>query len=299
MKAPTFNYVRAQSVEEASKLLQQHPAGQAVLMAGGQTLVATLNMRLSEPDLVIDLCDVPGISGISCHADHIRIGALTTHSDIEDSLLIERELPLLATAVRHIAHRSIRNRGTIGGSIAYADPAAEWPACALALDATIVVESTNRVRHIKASDFFLDLYTTALEPSELITTILFPKPSPKQQYYFSEIVRRHGDYAIAGLAATAVRAENGSLNNFRLAFLGICTTPWLAKQTAQSLEGISAKTLSKKLTDAKNILEAEITPTDDLYHSASTKLYLAIQELERGVQTIVNSSLHKHKTNQT
>ncbi len=219
MKAPSFDYVRAASTAEVFALLQRHGDAARVL-AGGQTLIATLNMRLSEPALLIDIGGLDALRGITLAAggagNVLRIGALTTHAEIERSVLVADHAPLLAQAVPHIAHPAIRNRGTLGGSLAYADPAAEWPACVLALGATLVVAGAQGERRIAADDFFTGLFTTAMAGNELLVACELPVRAPDERHAFDELARRHGDYAIAGLAARAT-LRSGRPLDLRLA----------------------------------------------------------------------------------
>lgn len=291
MKAPAFDYVRPTSIEEACLLLEQH-GDDARLLAGGQTMMATLNMRLSEPTVLIDLQQVNGLRGISLQYDHVRIGALTRHSEIEDSALVERHAPLLALAAPHVAHRAIRNRGTIGGSVAYADPAAEWPSCCLALNATLVLQSARGQRRVPAEAFFLDLYTTAIQPGEIIVAFEFPLPAVDEQVFFSELVRRHGDYAIAGVAArcrfaTEDQHNTPCIDQLRLAFMGVTTVPWLAQKTAALLQGVCRSTLLEKLPQAQACLEQELAPIGDVYHTTQTKQHLAKVLLERALHALL------------
>ena len=167
MKAAAFSYTRPRHLSEVLSLLVKH-GDEARLLAGGQTLLATLNMRLSEPSLLIDLSAVKELKGLSLQGNNLRIGALVTHTEIETSPLVAQHAPLLSTAAPHIAHRAIRNLGTFGGSIAYGDPAAEWPACLLALTGVVVVRGPKGERRIAADDFFTGLYTTELAPDEVI-----------------------------------------------------------------------------------------------------------------------------------
>lgn len=284
MKASAFDYARPPSIEEACALLDRH-GDDARILAGGQTLMATLNMRLSEPGLLVDLRDVPGLRGISLQRDHVRIGALTRHSEIEDSTLIARHAPLLAQAAPHVAHRAIRNRGTIGGSIAYADPAAEWPACCLAMDAKLVVQGTTGLRRIPAGDFFLDLYSTAMRQGEILTAIEIPLLPETGRVAFSELVRRHGDYAIVGLAARA-QIDNGMLRGFRLAFMGVSVVPWLATDAAKTLEGVTPAKLPEALKSAQACLNESLRPIGDVYHGIEAKRHLAGVLLGRVVQAL-------------
>lgn len=279
MKAPPFDYLRPSSLAEVFVLLEQH-GDSARLMAGGQTLLATLNLRLSEPGLLIDLRDVPGLRGISLQQGHVRIGALTTHSEIEDSAVIAQHVPLLSMTAPHVAHRAIRNRGTIGGALAHADPAAEWPACAVALNATLMLQSKRGLRRVKAIDFFQNLYTTALDADEIIVACEFPIADHNMRYTFDELARRRGDYAIVGLAATA-QQTNGVLREIRLVFLGTGNIPMLARNAAAALE--NSKGEAQHVTAALAALAEELIPAADLHNDAKTKLHLAGVLLRRSV----------------
>ncbi|CAM3868654.1 FAD binding domain-containing protein [Bordetella tumulicola] len=271
MKAPPFAYIRPTSLDEIFPLLREY-GDDARILAGGQTLLATLNMRLSEPRLLIDIKAIEGLRGITVMEDCISIGAMTRHSEIEDSGLVASHLPLLAMAAPHVAHRAIRNQGTLGGSLAFADPAAEWPACVVALDATVVLVGPNGERRVKAADFFLDLYTTVMEPDELIKACEFALASSSSRFVFLELARRHGDYAIVGLAAAA-RIDSGRLTALRLVFLGTGNTPIRARAVEEAVVGkvVDAQTLAQ----AQAALAGELFPFADLYNSAQTKLHLA------------------------
>lgn len=279
MKAPPFDYLRPASLGDVFDLLDAH-GDTARLMAGGQTLLATLNMRLSEPGVLIDLRDVPGLRGISLQAGCVRIGAMTTHSEIEDSPLLATHVPLLTATAPHVAHRAIRNRGTLGGSLAFADPAAEWPACAVALDAMLVLQSRCGQRRVAAGDFFQALYKTALQPDELIVACEFPLMPPGFRFAFLELARRHGDYAIVGLASTA-RWTDGALSDIRLVYLGTGDIPVRARAAESALQAASAGALS--LDAAIAALAGELHPAADLYNDARTKLHLAGVLLRRSV----------------
>ena len=271
MKAPAFDYVRATSLPQVFGLLLQH-GDAARLLAGGQTLVATLNMRLSEPALLIDINALDALRGITLAAGSLRIGALVTHAEIEASALVAQHAPLLAQAAPHIAHRAIRNLGTLGGSLAYADPAAEWPACARALDAVLVLVSAHGERRVPAADFFQGLYTTALRPDELLAACEIPMLAADERQHFDELARRHGDYAITGLAARAVW-RGGRLHGLRLAYLGLEDRPVRVPRTEALMEG-QAPT-DALLQQALQTLRSELQPMADLTHSAETKRHLA------------------------
>jgi len=271
LKAPPFAYVRARSLAGVFDLLEQH-GERAKLLAGGQSLIAALNMRLSAPDLLIDITRLAELGGIQLRDGVVRIGALTTHAEIERSAEIRRHLPLLAQAAPHIAHAAIRNAGTFGGSIALADPAAEWPACCVALDAQFVLACRAGTRRVAARAFFKGLYATALNPQEVLTQIEIPVPGPEYRSAFVELALRRGDYAIAGLAAVA-RNTRGALSDLRLAFLGVGAAPALARGAMAAMEGKRAST--DAIAAATQALVKDLEPDADLYSSAATRMQLA------------------------
>jgi aerobic carbon-monoxide dehydrogenase medium subunit len=271
VKAPAFAYVRARGLAEVFGLLEKH-GDRAKLLAGGQSLIATLNMRLSAPELLIDISRLRELSGIKAGNGRVRIGALTTHAEIERSADIAKHLPLLAQAAPHIAHAAIRNVGTFGGSLALADPAAEWPACCIALDASFALAGKRGTRQVKAREFFKSLYSTALRPTEVLTHVDIPVPGPGYRSAFVELAQRRGDYAIVGLAALAKNAR-GALSDVRLAFFGVGPTPVLAKSASAAIEGKPAK--PDALAAAMKALTKDLAPSADLYSSAATKMQLA------------------------
>jgi carbon-monoxide dehydrogenase medium subunit len=252
-------------------LLEAHGAG-AKLLAGGQSLMPSLNLRLSAPELLIDITQLPGLSGISVDAGHVRIGALTTHAEVERSGAIADALPLLALAAPHIAHVAIRNAGTFGGSIAMADATAEWPACCVALDATFVVESKAGSRRVRARDFFQGIYTTDLRTDEVLTAIEIPLYGEGYRSAFLELTRRRGDYAMIGVAAVAKNTA-GTLSDVRLAFLGGAQVPVLARAAMAAAEGRYA---SKDVIEAcARALAEDLDPADGIDTTAATKMHLA------------------------
>lgn len=271
MKAPDFDYCKPLSLEGVFDVMERL-GDQAQLLAGGQSLMPTLNMRLSEPAMLVDLHGIDALSGVRVEGDALWIGALTTHREIETSPLIRRHAPLLSRAVKHVAHAAIRNVGTFGGSIALADPAAEYPACALCLKAVLVLASRVGQRRIVASDFFIDLYQTVMRPGEVLLGAEIPLSDPTSRFAFGELARRHGDYAIVGLAAHA-RIESQVLHDVRLAYLGAASTPVLAKRAAAKLEGhaLNASTLAA----AQAELEHDLDAPADLTTSRETRLHLA------------------------
>lgn len=282
MKAPAFSYARPRRLADVLTLLEKH-GDEARLLAGGQTLLATLNMRLSEPALLIDMQSVQELKGLSVVGNCLRIGAMVTHSDIEASALVAQHAPLLSMAAPHIAHRAIRNLGTLGGSIAYGDPAAEWPACLLALDGRVVAHSLQGERHIAARDFFTGLYTTALAANEVIVACEVPLATSTHRFAFNELARRHGDYAVVGLAAST-QWNDGVLDQVRLAWLGVGSMPLRATATEQVLQG---QPLSDAAIDrATEALRSELQPEADLTHSVAAKRHLAGVMLKRTLNAL-------------
>lgn len=284
MKAAPFAYKRVHSVAEAAVLLQEN-GEQARVLAGGQTLLATLAMRLSEPALLVDITGIAELKGISVSANRLRIGALVRHVEIERSELIARHAPLLALAAPHVAHAAIRNKGTFGGSLAFADPAAEWPACTLALDGELAMSDGAKVRRVAAKDFFLDLYRTDLQPGELLTAVEFPLPGPDRRFAFSELARRHGDYAIVGLAM-AGNVAGGTLDDLRIVYFGIGSTPRRATHAEAALNGTGDS--KEAAREAQAVLAQDLTPTGDLTTSAETKLHLAGVLLRRVLASLLS-----------
>ena len=267
MKAPRFAYARPASVAEALALLAEHEDDARVL-AGGQSLVPMLNFRLAAPKVLVDINRIESLAGIKVTKSFVRIGALTRHVDLERSADVAEHLPLVASAIPHIAHPAIRNRGTFGGSCALADPAAELPACALALGATFVVAGKKGERRIAAEDFFEGLYATALKPGELLVAAEFPLPKPGYASAFGELARRHGDYAMVGVAAHGLR-KGGKFSDMRVAFFGVGDRPQRATGFEKALEAQSAVDGSLARLDADLELRA------DLHASAAMKLHLA------------------------
>ena len=271
MKAPAFDYVKPSALPEVFELLRQH-GDDARILAGGQTLLATLNMRLSEPRLLIDITGLPGLSDIAVRDGRLHVGALVTHTAIEASPLVAEQAPLLAMAVPHIAHRAIRNAGTWGGSIAYGDPAAEWPCCLCALDGMVHLQGAQGTRQVSATDFFQDLYTTALKPGEIVVGADVPLAGAADWVGFDELARRHGDYAVAGLAVSA-RFQGTVAQRVNLSFLGIGVIPVRARRTEAVLAGKALDAATIEIAVAS--LRAELEPLPDLTHTPQTKRHLA------------------------
>lgn len=277
MKPAPFAYHKARSLEDAVAHLAAHK--DARLLAGGQSLIATLNMRLSAPTLLIDINGIAGLDRIEVKGDLIEIGALVRHAHAERSEVIAKHVPLIARAMPHIAHPAIRNRGTLGGSVAFADPAAELPACLLALGGEIVTSGPKGTRTIKADDFFKGLFETALAPDEILTALSVPAAKPDTRIGFAELARRHGDYAIVGLAATA-RAAGDKLADVRLAYFGVGDTPIRARKAEIALA-------QGGIDDA--VAALDLRPNGDVQATAETKKHLAGVLLRRVAKQLMEA----------
>jgi carbon-monoxide dehydrogenase medium subunit len=270
VKAPRFSYVRAESVGHALDLLAEH-GEEARILAGGQSLMPTLNMRLSQPRLLIDINRLADLGGIALEGSHVRIGALARHAEVARSPVVARHLPLIAEAMPHVAHVAVRNRGTFGGSLALADPAAEMPACALALDATLVLESVRGRREVAAGDYFKGLYETVRRPDELLIEARMPAMRPDTAPVFLELARRHGDFAIAGLAF-ALRMDGGVVADGRLVYFASEDKPTLA---GKALAAIKGKRLDREAVEAAvAALAGDLDPMSNPQGSARMRLHL-------------------------
>jgi carbon-monoxide dehydrogenase medium subunit len=271
MKARNFRYIRPHSLDHAYRILQERN-GDAIPVAGGQSLLAGLNMRLSAPKLLVDIGDLRELA-ITSHAhNEIRLGALTLHSDLLRSELVREKLPLLRQAASHIGHVAIRNRGTLGGSLAYADPAAELPACSVALDAIVVLGSLAGEREVRAEDFFKGLFETDLRTGELILAVKFPVPRIRPSIGFAELARRHGDFALVGLAAVATLKEQ-EIQHARLVYLGCTDHAKVARAVSHAVVGVKFPLADSKAVDAA--IEQDLQPYDTPGLRADTRIHLA------------------------
>ncbi len=274
MKPAPFEYHSPKSLDEALSLLSQH-GFDAKVLAGGQSLVPTMNFRLAQPSVLIDLNRVSELFYIQPHNDAgLRLGAMTRQREVERSPLVAQLAPLIAETMPHIAHPQIRNRGTIGGSLAHADPSAELPAVMVALEAKFLLRKIGGERGVAARDFFVDLFTTALEPDELLTEIQVPSLPPNTGWAFREIARRHGDYALVGVAALVTVDDKNQCQQARLVFLSVGNGPVVAKQAAQSLIGqMPSPNVFQEA--AQLAAEKDIEPSTDIHASAEFRRHLA------------------------
>lgn len=282
MKASAFNYARASSVGNAIELLSQY-GERAKVLSGGQSLMPAMNLRLLAPEMIVDIGALDELRGITRQDGILSIGALTRHVDLQNSPLIATCAPLLKEAIAHVAHPAIRNRGTIGGSLAHADPASELPACVIALDATIIVRGPASERRIAAEDFFIGIYETALSADELLVAVEVPLPRSNAAHYFCEFARRHGDYAIVGLAAQAV-VDNQKLSDLRPVFFGVGDKAMHVKVPV--LLGVDVT--PKVLSDALQALGAALDPPEDQQASRPMRRHLSKVLLARCVAALLS-----------
>jgi CO/xanthine dehydrogenase FAD-binding subunit len=271
MKPPIFDYVAAISIDTAVAALAE-AGGEAKILAGGQSLVPMLNFRLLRPSVLIDINRIAGLSFVEEAPQHIRIGALTRHHQLETSPVIARHLPVVSCAMTHVAHLAIRNRGTIGGSLSHADPAAELPMLAVLLDAELHIASSSGKRTVAAREFFIDALTVDLGVDDLVTEIVLPKLPPNTGWAFEEVARRHGDFALAAVAVT-LTAGDGVVTQARIALTGVGPTPLRATEAETLLVG---HTVDRLLTGrAIEAVRAAIAPETDLHASSDYRRHLA------------------------
>lgn len=285
MKPRAFLYRRPADLEEAVSLL----ADGAQVLAGGQSLMPTLNMRLSSPEMLVDINRIETLRGIEDRGAAIRIGALVRHADVLESGLIAQRVPLLPQAVSHVAHMAVRNRGTTCGSLALADPSAEMPAVAVALNAEIVLAKSGGQRSVPAREFFQGLYQTARDDDEMIVEVLFPAAQPDEVFGFSELSRRHGDFATVGVAVRA-RAAAKALRDFEIVFFGSEATPLLSFSAAK-LELDERVAPAELLRIARDVVQ-DMNPIDSHQGRGDTKRKQAAVLLQRLLQNMVGGMLH-------
>ena len=270
MKPAAFDYVIADSIDMAVASLAEG-GGDAKIIAGGQSLVPMLNFRLLRPSVLIDINRIGDLAFIEEAGKTIRVGALTRHYQLETSPVIARHLPVLASAMTHVAHLAIRNRGTIGGSLSHADPAAELPMMALLLDAELHIASTSGKRTIAARDFFVGALTVDLARDDIVTEIVLPKLPPKTGWGFEEVARRSGDFALAAAAATLTLSA-GVISQARIALTGVGATPVRAAEAEALLVGQALEPgLIDRIIDA---VRAAIEPDTDLHASSDYRRHL-------------------------
>jgi carbon-monoxide dehydrogenase medium subunit len=271
MKPRSFDYVAAATLDHAIAALAES-GGDAKILAGGQSLVPMMNFRLVAPPTLVDINGIAGLAGIREHGDGTAVGALTRHRALETSDVVRRKFPVVHEAMRHVAHLAVRNRGTIGGSLAHADPAAELPAMCVLLDARLTARGSSGTRAIDATDFFVAPLTTSLADDEILTEIRFPTLPPATGWGFEEFSRRHGDFAVAGAAVT-LTVSSGVVARARLALMGVDQRPIRVPAAEAMLIGREVdRTLAEAAASA---VRDAVRPMTDLHASADFRRHLA------------------------
>jgi aerobic carbon-monoxide dehydrogenase medium subunit len=269
VKPPAFDYVAPGTLDEATSALRDNP--EAKVLAGGQSLLPLLNFRLAQPALLVDLRRVPGLDGISDANGHVRIGAMVRQRRAEESDVLAKRCPLVADALRHVAHPQIRSRGTVGGSIAHADPAAELPAVLVALDGRVRAVGPGGERWIEAVDLYKSFFTTSLAADEILAEVELPAAPPRTGTACVEIARRAGDYAICGAVAQISLADDGAIADARLALLGVGSRPYRARAVEAALAGAEPGAIE----DAAQTADDGLEPLADVNSSPDYKRHLA------------------------
>jgi CO/xanthine dehydrogenase FAD-binding subunit len=270
MKPAAFDYVAPRSLEAAVQALAA-AEGDGKLMAGGQSLMPLLNFRMTRPSIIVDLTHVPGLSFIELRGDTVAIGALTRHTDLEFSDLVALKLPVMAAAMPHVAHLAIRNRGTIGGSLSHADPAAELPMLAVFYGATIKVQGQGGRREIPAEEFFVSALTNCLEPDEIVFEIDFPILTSHTGWAFEEVARRFGDFALACIAVS-LNCRDGRIADARVAVMGVAETPLRLREAEQALRG--ADRGPQTAAEFADVVRGCLSPAGDIHVSAEYRQHL-------------------------
>lgn len=284
MKPARFDYVAPTTLSDAvDALAATH--GEGKVLAGGQSLLPLLNFRMVRPTIIIDLNGIKELAFIEVRGDRVVIGALTRHREIEQSPLIASRLPVMSAAMRHVAHLAIRNRGTIGGSLSHADPAAELPMLAVFYDATVVVQGTSGRREIAAEGFFVDALTNCLEEDEIVVEVAFPIPH-RHGWAFEEVARRFGDFALASIAVSAGRSAS-NLQEARVAVMGVADTPLRLRTVEDQIAGLPINdALPRHFSE---LVMSSVSPNSDLHASAEYRKRLLGALAERAIATALGA----------
>jgi CO/xanthine dehydrogenase FAD-binding subunit len=273
MKPAPFEYHAPTTTEEALALLAQHGYNAKVL-AGGQSLIPTMNFRLAQPSVLVDLNHIPELFYIDPARDGgVLVGTMTRESQVEHNSLIAERAPLVYEAMPHIAHEQIRNRGTFGGCMAHADPAAELPAVSVALDAHFRVRNQSGERWVPANEFFIGFFTTALQPEDLLVEVALPPMPPRSGWSFQELARRHGDYALVGVATRVTLDDQGQCDQARMVFLSVGDGPVETHQAAEVLRG-QTPTPEAIRAAAEIAASADVDPSSDIHATADYRRHL-------------------------
>ena len=280
MKPAPFAYLAPNTVDEAVQMLGNDPDG-SKLLAGGQSLVPMLNLRLARFDHLVDINHIPGLDHVRVESDCVVIGALARQYDVRHSEAVRTALPVLSNALAHVAHSQIASRGTVVGSLCHADPAAELPAVWLALGGELTAQSTSGSRTIQAEDFFTSIFTTALEPTEIATEVRFNRTAGATGWSFEEVARRHGDFALVGVV-TQVTLDGGSVGDARVVVFGVGSTPTRIPDAEKRLIGTKALD-DAVLESAVAAVAATVTPADDIHATADYRRHVAGVLTRRGL----------------
>jgi carbon-monoxide dehydrogenase medium subunit len=289
VKPPKFDYMAPTSVEEALAILAQH-GDQAKVLAGGQSLVPLLNFRLARPVHLVDLNEIPGLDWIRVEAGRLVIGAMTRQRAVETSPLVMAHCPLLAEAMPQVGHVQIRNRGTVGGSLAHADPAAELPAVIAALDGELVLRGAGGQRVLRPEQFFVSYFSTAAEPTELLVEVRLPAMPPRTGTAFLEVSRRHGDFALVGVAATVTVDDAGVCTGCALVLTGVGPTPVVARDAARVLVG--TRPTVEELDEVGRRVSEAVSPESDLHASREYRKHVAGVLTRRALEQAVERAVH-------
>jgi CO/xanthine dehydrogenase FAD-binding subunit len=281
MKPAAFDYIAPNSLEAAVEAIAA-ANGDGKVLAGGQSLMPLLNFRMTRPTVVVDLMHIPGMSFIELKGNEVAIGAMTRHADLEFSDLVASKLPVMAAAMRHIAHLAIRNKGTIGGSLSHADPAAELPMLAVFYGATIRVQGSNGRREIAAEEFFVSALTNCLDPDEIVFEIDFPVLASHAGWAFEEVARRFGDFALACIAVSFEVVDDG-IADARVAVMGVADTPRRLREAEQAMKG--ARRGPEAAARFAEIVRSCLSPPSDIHVSAEYRKNLIGALAERAFTT--------------
>ena len=290
MKPVSFDYFAPTTVNEAVALLEEH-GDDAKILAGGQSLVPMMNFRLVRPTCLVDINHIRDLAYIHEKDDRLHIGAITRHRDLETSTLVQQSNGLLFEGVQLIGHTAIRTRGTVGGSIIHADPTAELPAILAALDGEVRLIGPNGQRTISWRDLFVTFFTTVIEPVEICDEIIIPRLPSSAGWAFEEFTRRHGDFAVAGVAAVIVADNNDCCTDARLAITGTAPTPIRATQAESFLVGKSRTQTT--LDEAGRLVSTEVEPESDVHATANYRQHLAGALTTRALQRAVERCLSR------
>ncbi len=288
MKPPPFDYLAPASLEEAVAALAEN-GDEAKVIAGGQSLVPLLAFRLARPSLLVDINRVPGLDGVELENGTLTVGALARERDVELTPGLRERCPMVVEAIEQIGHVAIRNRGTVGGSLAHADPAAEWTALALALDGEVELIGPGGVRTMPASDFLVSYFTTALAADEILTRVRLRIPGGRSGSCFLELARRHGDFAIVGVGALVTLDADGSIADARLGLIGVGQTAVRATEAEAVLRG--ERPTAQRFAEAAEAAASDLHPNGDIHASADYRRHVADVLVRRALDTALERAI--------